>query len=138
MPLKRTTFGVVEMTTGCGGDVVSACRSEPQLDCQRKDPAGVRANVRHGNRRFHLQPKICLSGPGEHGYAVLFPDGSIAGSVCRNRQYAWSRTADPEPQHHGTAVVDPILIERLSDLLLPKSRFISRFQHRSDKRSCRL
>jgi hypothetical protein len=55
-PDKRTTFGVVEMTTGCG----RRCRFcvpdlNPQIDMPRdKILAAVRANVREGNKQISL------------------------------------------------------------------------------------
>lgn len=53
---KRTTFGVVEMTTGCGRRCHFCVPDlNPQIDLPKeKIMSGVRANVRHGNQQISL------------------------------------------------------------------------------------
>src|SRR5262245_9453553 len=55
-PAKRTTFGVVEMTTGCGRRCqFCAPDLNPQIDLPRERILEhVRANVRNGNRQISL------------------------------------------------------------------------------------
>src|SRR6187401_1771304 len=55
-PDKRTTFGVVEMTTGCGRRCQFCVPDlNPQIDLPRdKILAHVRANVREGNKQISL------------------------------------------------------------------------------------
>ena len=56
VPDKRTTFGVVEMTTGCGRRC-QFCLPDlnPQIDVSKEQiMAGVRANVRDGNNQISL------------------------------------------------------------------------------------
>src|SRR4030095_3201400 len=55
-PDKRTTFGVVEMTTGCGRRCQFCVPDlNPQIDLPRdRILAHVRANVRDGNRQISL------------------------------------------------------------------------------------
>ena len=56
MPDKRTTFGVVEMTTGCGRRCQFCVPDlNPQIDVPKdKIMAAVRANVRDGNKQISL------------------------------------------------------------------------------------
>ena len=119
-PGKRTTFGVVELTTGCG----RRCRFcmpdlSPQLDMPKeKIMAGVQANVRNGNRQISLATEDMF---------ILDRCRPIRPSISRTGKRWW--TSMPEivntpgvEQHllsHSTiapAVVDPLLIERLSDV----------------------
>ena len=56
VPDKRTTFGVVEMTTGCGRRCQFCVPDlNPQIDVPKDHiMAGVRANVRDGNKQISL------------------------------------------------------------------------------------
>ncbi len=125
MPSKRTTFGVVEMTTGCG----RGCRFclpdlSPQLNLSKeKILAGVRANVGQGNRQISLATEDMFRwGPERKDTPFYFPNRKALLDL-----YADIVTTPGVEQHllsHSTmapAVVDPILIEKLSDLLLAKS-----------------
>ena len=125
VPLKRTTFGVVEMTTGCG----RGCRFclpdlSPQLDLPKeKILAAVRANVGHGNRQISLATEdMFLWGQVRTDTPFYFPNREALLGL-----YADIVNTPGVEQHllsHSTmapAVVDPILIEKLSDLLLAKS-----------------
>ena len=64
VPDKRTTFGVVEMTTGCGRRC-NFCMPDlnPQLDMPKdKIMFAVDANVRQGNKQIPWPPRTCSSG----------------------------------------------------------------------------
>ncbi len=125
VPKKRTTFGVVEMTTGCG----RRCRFclpdlSPQLDLPKdKILAGVRANVQNGNRQISLATEdMFIWGQVRTNTPFYFPNREALLDL-----YADIVSTPGVEQHvlsHSTiapAVVDPVLIERLSDLLLEKS-----------------
>jgi radical SAM superfamily enzyme YgiQ (UPF0313 family) len=125
VPDRRTTFGVVEMTTGCG----RRCRFcvpdlSPQLDFPKdKIMAAVRANVREGNTLVSLATEdmfVWGHGPGRTPFyipnrdALLDLYGGIAGTPGVEHIVLSHCTIAP-------ALVDPLLIKGLSDLLLPKS-----------------
>jgi tRNA A37 methylthiotransferase MiaB len=125
VPEKRTTFGVVEMTTGCG----RRCRFclpdlSPQLDLPKeKIMAAVRANVREGNKQISLATEdMFIWGQVHTDTPFFFPNREALLDL-----YAEIVHTPGVEQHllsHSTmapAVVDPILIEKLSDLLLDKS-----------------
>jgi radical SAM superfamily enzyme YgiQ (UPF0313 family) len=125
VPDRRTTFGVVEMTTGCG----RRCRFcvpdlSPQLDFPKdKIMAAVRANVREGNTLVSLATEdMFVWGHARGGTPFYIPNRDalldLYGEIA----------ATPGVEHvvlsHCTiapALVDPLLIKGLSDLLLPKS-----------------
>ncbi len=125
VPDRRTTFGVVEMTTGCG----RRCRFcvpdlSPQLDFPKdKIMAAVRANVREGNTLISLATEdMFVWGHARSGTPFYVPNREalldLYGEIA----------ATPGVEHvvlsHCTiapALVDPLLIKGLSDLLLPKS-----------------
>ena len=124
-PDARTTFGVVEMTTGCGRRC-NFCVPDlnPQIDLPKeKIMASVRANVRDGNRQISLATEdMFIWGQVHTDTPFFFP----------NREALLDLYADivgtPGVEQHllshctiAPAVVDPILIRRLSELLLPKS-----------------
>ncbi len=125
VPDRRTTFGVVEMTTGCG----RRCRFcvpdlSPQLDFPKdKIMAAVRANVREGSTLISLATEdMFVWGHARGGTPFYIPNRDalldLYGEIA----------ATPGVEHivlsHCTiapALVDPRLIKGLSDLLLPKS-----------------
>ena len=125
VPDRRTTFGVVEMTTGCG----RRCQfCVPDLNPQLDIPKGqimkaVRANVREGNKQISLATEdMFIWGQVHTDTPFYFP----------NREALLDLFADvvntPGVEQHllshatiAPAVVDPVLIKKLSDLLLPKS-----------------
>jgi tRNA A37 methylthiotransferase MiaB len=124
-PEKRTTFGVVEMTTGCG----RRCRFclpdlSPQMDLpKRKIMAAVRANVRDGNKQISLATEdMFIWGQVHTDTPFCFPNREALLDL-----YAEIVNTPGVEQHllsHSTmapAVVDPLLIRKLSDLLLIKS-----------------
>ena len=125
VPQKRTTFGVVEMTTGCG----RRCRFclpdlSPQLDMPKeKILAGVRANVENGNKQISLATEdMFIWGQVQTSTPFYFPNrealldlyGDIVNTPGVEQHVLSHSTIAP-------AVVDPVLIEKLSDLLLEKS-----------------
>ena len=125
VPDKRTTFGVVEMTTGCGRRC-QFCLPDlnPQLDVP-KDAimAGVRANVREGNRQISLATEdMFIWGQVRTGTPFYFPNREalldLYSSVVN------TPGVDQHVLSHATiapAVVDPELIRRLTEICLDKS-----------------
>ena len=125
VPDKRTTFGVVEMTTGCGRRC-QFCLPDlnPQIDVPKdRIMHGVAANVRDGNRQISLATEdMFIWGQVRTGTPFYFPNREalldLYGSVVHT----------PGVDHHvlshatiAPAVVDPVLIQRLSELCLDKS-----------------
>jgi radical SAM superfamily enzyme YgiQ (UPF0313 family) len=125
VPEKRTTFGVVEMTTGCGRRC-QFCLPDlnPQLDVPKSNiMAGVRANVRDGNNQISLATEdMFIWGQVHTETPFYFP----------NREALLDLYSDivntPGVDHHvlshatiTPAVVDPILIKRLTELCIDKS-----------------
>jgi radical SAM superfamily enzyme YgiQ (UPF0313 family) len=124
-PGRRTTFGVVEMTTGCG----RRCRFclpdlNPQIALPKeKIMQAVRMNVRDGNRQISLATEdMFIWGQVRTDTPFFFP----------NREALLDLFADvvncPGVEQHlfshctiAPAVVDPVLIRELSNLLLDKS-----------------
>jgi radical SAM superfamily enzyme YgiQ (UPF0313 family) len=125
VPDHRTTFGVVEMTTGCGRRCQFCVPDlNPQLDIPKDQiMKAVRANVREGNKQISLATEdMFIWGQVHTDTPFYYP----------NREALLDLFADvvntPGVEHHllshatiAPALVDPILIEKLSELLLPKS-----------------
>lgn len=124
-PDKRTTFGVVEMTTGCGRRC-QFCLPDlnPQIDLPKDQiMKAVRSNVREGNKQISLATEdMFIWGQVHTDIPFYFP----------NREALLSLYSDivdtPGVEQHvlshctmAPAVVDPLLIKKLSDVLLPKS-----------------
>ena len=140
VPEKRTTFGVVEMTTGCGRRC-NFCVPDlnPQIDVPKeKIMAAVRANVREGNDQISLATEdMFIWGQVQTGTPFFFPNREALLDL-----YA-EIVSTPGVEHHllshstmAPFVVDPLLIQKLSEILLPKSPL--RFPHLSthpDKRA---
>jgi radical SAM superfamily enzyme YgiQ (UPF0313 family) len=125
VPQKRTTFGVIEMTTGCG----RRCRFclpdlNPQIDVPKdKIMAAVRANVAQGNKQISLATEdMFIWGQVQTDTPFFFPNREALLDL-------YSEIVNtPGVEHHvlshctiTPAVVDPMLIKKLSDVLLPKS-----------------
>lgn len=125
VPDKRTTFGVVEMTTGCGRRCKFCVPDlNPQIDIPAdKILAAVRMNARQGNSQVSLATEDMFIW-GQVGTATpfYFPNREALLDL-----YARVVSVPGVEQHvlsHATiapAVIDPVLIERLSALLLEKS-----------------
>jgi Radical SAM superfamily len=122
---KRTTFGVVEMTTGCGRRCQFCVPDlNPQIDLPKdRILAGVRANVRHGNRQISLATEdMFIWGQVRTETPFYFPNREALLDL-----YASVVNTPGVEQHllsHATiapAVVDPVLIRDLSATLLDKS-----------------
>ena len=125
VPDKRTTFGVVEMTTGCGRRCQFCVPDlNPQIDVPKERiMAGVHANVRDGNTQISLATEdMFIWGQVRTQTPFYFPNREALLDL-----YATIVTTPGVREHvlsHATiapAVVDPILIRKLSELLLDKS-----------------
>jgi hypothetical protein len=124
-PDTRTTFGVVEMTTGCGRRCQFCVPDlNPQIDLPKdKIMEAVRANVRYGNKQISLATEdMFIWGQVHTDTPFYFPNrealldlyGEIVNTPGVEQHVLSHSTIAP-------AVVDPILIKKLSELLLPKS-----------------
>ncbi|HWP43392.1 MAG TPA: radical SAM protein [Blastocatellia bacterium] len=124
-PDKRTTFGVVEMTTGCGRRCQFCVPDlNPQIDLPKeKILEAVRANVRGGNRQISLATEdMFIWGQVRTDTPFYFPNREALIDL-------YSEIVNtPGVEHHvlshstiAPAVVDPVLIRKLSEILLPKS-----------------
>jgi hypothetical protein len=124
-PDKRTTFGVVEMTTGCGRRCQFCVPDlNPQMDLPKdKIMAAVRANVREGNKQISLATEdMFIWGQVHTDTPFYFPNREALVDL-------FSEVVDtPGVEHHvlshstiAPAVVDPVMIKQLSDKLLDKS-----------------
>lgn len=124
-PTKRTTFGVVEMTTGCGRRC-QFCLPDlcPQIDMPKESiMEAVRANVLNGNKQISLATEdMFFWGQVQTDTPFYFPNREALLDL-----YTSIVDTPGVEQHilsHSTmapAVVDPVLIRELSDLLLKKS-----------------
>ena len=125
VPDQRTTFGVVEMTTGCGRRCQFCVPDlNPQIDFPKeKIMTGVRANVREGNKQISLATEdMFIWGQVHTDTPFFFPNrealldlfGSIVNTPGVQQHVLSHSTIAP-------FVVDPLLIKKLSDTLLPKS-----------------
>src|ERR1022692_302199 len=122
---KRTTFGVVEMTTGCGRRC-QFCLPDlnPQIDLPKENIlAATRANVRGGNKLISLATEdMFIWGQVQTETPFFFPNREALLDL-----YSSIVNEPGVEQHvlsHATIapfVTDPMLIEKLSDVLLPKS-----------------
>jgi radical SAM superfamily enzyme YgiQ (UPF0313 family) len=125
VPQRRTTFGVVEMTTGCGRRCQFCVPDlNPQLDMPKeKIMASVDANVRDGNKQISLATEdMFIWGQVHTSTPFYFPNREALLDL-----YSSIVDTPGVEQHvlsHATiapSVVDPILIRKLSEILLPKS-----------------
>ncbi|MCI0662807.1 MAG: B12-binding domain-containing radical SAM protein [Acidobacteria bacterium] len=124
-PSKRTTFGVVEMTTGCGRRCQFCVPDlNPQIDMPKdKIMSAVSANVRQGNKQISLATEdMFIWGQVHTSTPFYFPNRDALLDL-----YSEIVNTPGVEQHvlsHATiapAVVDPIMIDKLSEMLLPKS-----------------
>jgi hypothetical protein len=125
VPDKPTTFGVVEMTTGCGRRC-QFCMPDlnPQLAVPKETMmSAVAANVKNGNEQISLATEdMFIWGQVHTNTPFFFPNREALLDLYS------SVVNYPGVKHHvlshctiAPAVVDPILIEKLSDMLLDKS-----------------
>lgn len=135
IPRKRSTYGIVEMTRGCGRQCAFC---SPTLETRISVPmpevmAAVRANTRNGGRIiFPVSEDIFIYGASRPFYIpnpnqLLNFYGSIADEPG----------VDYLPLSHATiapAVVNPSLIRDLSRILLDKSALQNRNSTHRDKR----
>src|SRR3990172_8540284 len=122
---SRTTFGVVEMTTGCGRRC-QFCLPDlnPQIDFPKESiMATVHANVQQGNQQISLATEdMFIWGQVQTETPFFFPNREALVDL-----YSEVVNTPGVEQHvlsHCTiapAVVDPILIKKLSETLLEKS-----------------
>ncbi len=124
-PDKRTTFGVVEMTTGCGRRCQFCVPDlNPQIDMPKdKIMEAVRANVRDGNKQISLATEdMFIWGQVHTETPFYFPNREALLDL-----YSDIVNTPGVEQHvlsHSTmapAVVDPLLIKKLSETVLDKS-----------------
>lgn len=124
-PDKATTFGVVEMTTGCGRRC-KFCMPDlnPQISLPKeKIMDAVRANVANGRDIISLATEdMFIWGQVQTDTPFYFPNREELVALYRDTAHF------PGVQHfvlsHCTmapALVDPVLIEQLSETLLEKS-----------------
>ena len=125
VPKKRTTFGVVEMTTGCGRRCQFCVPDlNPQIDMPKdKIMDAVHVNVEGGNKQISLATEdMFIWGQVHTETPFYFPNrealldlyGSIVNTPGVEQHVLSHCTIAP-------AVVDPVLIEKLSEMLLDKS-----------------
>ncbi|HUI43139.1 MAG TPA: radical SAM protein [Terriglobia bacterium] len=125
VPERRTTFGVVEMTTGCGRRCQFCVPDlNPQLDVPKdRIMAAVRANVREGNRQISLATEdMFIWGQVRTGTPFFFPNREALLDLYSG--IVNTPGVDHHVLSHATMapfVVDPLLIKKLAELLLPKS-----------------
>jgi len=125
VPDKRTTFGVVEMTTGCGRRC-QFCLPDlnPQIDVSKDQIMfGVQANVRDGNNQISLATEdMFIWGQVHTDTPFYFPNREALLDLYS------SIVNTPGVEHHvfshstiAPAVVDPLLIQKLTEVCLDKS-----------------
>ncbi len=124
-PEKRTTFGVVEMTTGCGRRC-QFCLPDlnPQIDLPKDGiMRAVRANVRGGNKQISLATEdMFIWGQVHTSTPFYFPNRAALLDLYSD--IVNTPGVEKHVLSHATiapAVVDPILIRKLSETLLDKS-----------------
>ncbi len=124
-PDKRTTFGVVEMTTGCGRRCQFCVPDlNPQIDMPKdKMMDAVRANVRDGNKQISLATEdMFIWGQVHTSVPFYFPNREalvdLYKSVCD------TPGVEQHVLSHSTiapAVVDPIMIQQITEVCIDKS-----------------
>jgi len=124
-PDKRTTFGVVEMTTGCGRRCQFCVPDlNPQIDLPKDKILGaVRANVRDGNKQISLATEdMFIWGQVHTDTPFYFPNREALLDLFT--EIVDTPGVEQHVLSHCTiapAVVDPVLIRELSRKLLDKS-----------------
>ncbi len=124
VPRHRTTFGVVEMTTGCGRRCQFCVPDlNPQLDMPKENiMATVDANVREGNKQISLATEdMFIWGQVHTSTPFYFPNREALLDLYQS--VIDTPGVEQHVLSHSTiapAVVDPVLIKKLSQMLLPK------------------
>jgi radical SAM superfamily enzyme YgiQ (UPF0313 family) len=124
-PVRRTTFGVVEMTTGCGRRCQFCVPDlNPQLDVPKeKIMETVRVNVRDGNQQISLATEdMFIWGQVHTETPFYYPNREALLDLYRS--VVETPGVEQHVLSHSTiapAVVDPVLIKKLSEMLLDKS-----------------
>lgn len=124
-PDKRTTFGVVEMTTGCGRRCQFCVPDlNPQIDMPKaRIMDAVRANVQQGNKVISLATEdMFIWGQVHTDTPFFFPNREAL--VDLYSEIVNTPGVESHLLSHCTMapfVVDPELIRQLSEVLLPKS-----------------
>jgi radical SAM superfamily enzyme YgiQ (UPF0313 family) len=122
LPHKRSTFGILEMTRGCGRQCAFCT---PTLETRISLPAEellevAKANIREGGRGiFPVSEDIFVYGAGSPFYV---PDADALVNLYES--VAGLKGVDYVPLSHATltpALVNPHLIQELSRILLGKS-----------------
>jgi hypothetical protein len=124
-PDKPTTFGVVEMTTGCGRRC-QFCKPDlnPQISLPKEGiMRAVKANAEAGNRQVSLATEdMFIWGQVRRDVPFFFPNREALLDLYHD--VATYPGVDQVVLSHSTmapAVVDPVLIRRLTELLIEKS-----------------
>ena len=124
-PDRRTSFGVVEMTTGCGRRC-NFCVPDlnPQIDLPKDKIMGaVRANVEDGNKQISLATEdMFIWGQVKTDIPFFFPNREALVDLYRDTSNVPG--VEQVGLSHSTmapAVVDPVLIKQLSEAMLDKS-----------------
>ena len=124
-PDKRTTFGVVEMTTGCGRRCQFCVPDlNPQIDLPKeKIMSAVRANVRDGNTQISLATEdMFIWGQVHTPTPFYFPNREAL--VDLYSDIVNTPGVEEHVLSHATiapAVVDPVLIQQLTERIIDKS-----------------
>lgn len=125
MPDTRTSFGVVEMTTGCGRRCAFCVPDlNPRISFPKEEiMKAVEANVASGNNQISLATEdMFVWRTDEGGLPFFVPNRAELLDLYRN--IVDHPGVDHVTLSHATiapALVDPELIRELSDMLLEKS-----------------
>jgi radical SAM superfamily enzyme YgiQ (UPF0313 family) len=139
VPAKRTTFGVIEMTTGCGRRCQFCVPDlNPQIDVPKdKILEAVRANVREGNGQVSLATEdMFIWGQVRTGTPFFFPNREALESLYR--EIVETPGIKSHLLSHCTMapfVVDPLLIKNLSEMLVDRSPVRIRLSTHAEKRA---
>ncbi|MBI4473106.1 MAG: B12-binding domain-containing radical SAM protein [Acidobacteria bacterium] len=124
IPEKRTAFGVIEMTTGCGRRC-SFCLPDlnPQLSIPKdRIMKAVAANVAAGNSQISLATEDMFIWGFNGRRPFFFPNREVLLDLHQSiAEYPGVRWITLSHATIAPSVVDPMLIKQLSDMLLDKS-----------------
>ncbi len=124
-PDLPTTFGVVEMTTGCGRRCQFCVPDlNPQIDLPKEGILdAVKANVRNGNKQLSLATEdMFIWGQVKTDTPFFFPNREALLDLYQ--EVVDTPGVEQHVLSHSTmapVVVDPVLIEKLTEIILPKS-----------------